>query len=424
MNEFENLSAGQDEHQHQQEETLPEPAPSGAKKGVSRGFSTVVRCVALMLTGAVIALLIVPNTLNQSITKNKTQAKLAAVIELVKSQYVDSDSVSEDALADMAAYGYIYALGDPYSTYITAEEYETILSSNKGVSYGIGITVFYNSDKGGMNVVRVSVASPADKAGIKQGDVITAVDGVAVTADNFSDCVSNIRGENGTDVVLTVSNDSGESDVTVTRGEFVATSVYSHMIGTIAYIEIETFNTATVSQFEEAVNNAVADGATGLIFDLRDNTGGLVDAANEMLDILLPKGEIGYAVYSGDKRVTLAKSDKSEIDLPMAVLTNGETASASEYFASALRDYGKAKLVGTTTFGKGIMQSTVGLSDGSAVRLTVAKIYTKSGTEYHGVGLEPDIEVAEADSGTSYMLLSDQEDTVLQAALAELNKKQ
>lgn len=414
MNEFENISA-----QEIEQETVEQPN----EKRAGKIAGAVVRSVALVLAGAVIALLFVPNTLNQGITGNKAQAKLAAVIDLVNRQYVDADKLDEDALADMAAYGYIYALGDQYSTYITKEEYEEIVTTNKGVSYGIGINIIYDEQAQGMRVVRVSVASPADKAGIKQGDVITAVENTPVTRDNYAESVANVRGESGTDVLLTVVSDGKEKKFAVTRGEFVSTSVFSHMIGTVAYIEIITFNDATVNQFKEAVNNAVAQGATALVFDLRNNTGGLVGAANDMLDMLLPKGEIGYAVYNGNEKVTLATSDKKEIDLPMAVLTNGETASASEYFASALRDYDKAILVGTTTFGKGVMQSTVGLSDGSAVRLTVAKIYTKSGKQIHGVGLSPDIEVPEADSAVNYMMLSEEDDVVLQTAVTALNKK-
>lgn len=418
MNEFENISA-----QEVEQETVEQIAEESKKKRASKIVSLVIRSVALVLAGAVIALLFVPNTLNQGITGNKAQAKLAAVIDLVNRQYVDADKLDEDALADMAAYGYIYALGDQYSTYITKEDYEEIVSANKGVGYGIGINILYDEKAQGMRVVRVSVASPADKAGIKQGDIITAVENTPVTIDNYAESVANVRGESGTDVLLTVVSDGKEKKLAVTRGEFVSTSVFSHMIGTVAYIEIITFNDATVNQFKEAVNNAVAQGATALVFDLRNNSGGLVGAANDMLDMLLPKGEIGYAVYNGNEKVTLATSDKKEIDLPMAVLTNGETASSSEYFASALRDYDKAILVGTNTFGKGVMQSTVGLSDGSAVRLTVAKIYTKSGKQIHGVGLSPDIKVPEADSAVNYMMLSEEDDVVLQTAVAELNKK-
>lgn len=421
MNEFENISSQEVDEQSLDENIVEAQAKPTKCKG--QIVSTVIRSVALVLAGAVAALLFVPNTLNQGLTGNKTQAKLAAVIDLVNREYVDAGELDEEVLADMAAYGYIYALGDPYSAYITKDEYEEIISANEGVSYGIGITVFYNEESGGMKVVRVSVASPADKAGIKEGDIITAVENKAVTKENYAESVGNIRGEDGTDVLLTVLSGKEEKKLAVTRGEFVSTSVYSHMIGDVAYIEILTFNTATVAQFKEAVNNAVAHGATALVFDLRNNTGGLIGAANDMLDMLLPKGEIGYAVYNGNNRVSLASSDKKEIDLPMAVLTNGETASASEYFASALRDYNKAILVGAQTFGKGVMQSTVGLSDGSAVRLTVAKIYTKSGKEIHGIGLSPDVEVPQADSEVNYMLLTENEDIVLQTALDELNSK-
>lgn len=402
-------------------EQIFEPQSKPACKKKRGGFIKSVLCnLGLLLTGALIALLLVPNALSMYLSNDGAFSKLVALQSVVKNYYVDADEVDEAVLNDMMATGYIYGLGDPYSAYLNEETYSSILYSNEGGTSGVGVTVVFDPEVSGMFVVRVSEESPVAQAGLQRKDYIVAVDGVAVTAENYNESVENIRGEAGTDVTLTVLRDKETFDVTVTRADFTATSVYSRMIGNVCYIEITDFNTATTEQFRAALDQAVAGGATGLIFDLRDNTGGLVDVTSDMLDMLLPKGEIGYAVYNGEKRVSLAKSDAKELDLPMAVLTNGSTASASEYFASALRDYDKAALIGEKTFGKGIMQSTMPLGDGSAVRVTVAKFYTKSGTEFHGIGLSPDKEITLDESVTSRFLLADEEEPVIQAALEYL----
>lgn len=406
---------------YEQFENCPEIEAEVKKKRRIGFIKSVLGKLGLLLTGALIALLIVPNALSMYLSNDSAYGKLVALQNVVRRFYVDADEVDETELNDMMATGYIYGLGDPYSAYLNEETYSSILYSNEGGTSGVGVTVVFDPEASAIYVVRVSEESPAAQAGLQEKDRITAVDSVAVTQENYDQSVNNIRGESGTDVILTVLRDGETFDVTVTRGDFTATSVYSRMIGTVCLIEITDFNTATTDQFKAALDEAVASGATGLIFDLRGNTGGLVDVTSDMLDMLLPKGEIGYAVYNGGKRVSLAKSDAKEIDLPMAVLTDGDTASASEYFALALRDYEKAALIGEKTFGKGIMQSTMPLGDGSAVRVTVAKFYTKSGTEFHGVGLAPDREVKIDQSTSSRFLLDDSDEPVIQAAIDYLN---
>ena len=406
---------------YEQFENCPEIEAEVKNKRRIGFVKSVLGKLGLLLTGALIALLIVPNALSMYLSNDSAYGKLVALQNVVRKFYVDADEVDESELNDMMATGYIYGLGDPYSAYLNEETYSSILYSNEGGTSGVGVTVVFDPETSAIYVVRVSEESPAAQAGLQGKDRITAVDSVAVTQENYDQSVNNIRGESGTDVILTVLRDGETFDVTVTRGDFTATSVYSRMIGTVCLIEITDFNTATTDQFKSALDEAVASGATGLIFDLRGNTGGLVDVTSDMLDMLLPKGEIGYAVYNGGKRVSLAKSDAKEIDLPMAVLTDGDTASASEYFALALRDYEKAALIGEKTFGKGIMQSTMPLGDGSAVRVTVAKFYTKSGTEFHGVGLAPDREVKIDQSTSSRFLLDDANEPVIQAAIDYLN---
>lgn len=399
------------------------PTPAPAKGGRALEFiKSVLGKLGLLLTGALIALLLVPNALSMYISSDNGFAKLSALQAIIRKYYVHADELDENALNDMMATGYLYGLGDPYSAYIDKDTYSAITYSNEGGTSGVGVIITLDNESGYIYVIHVSDQSPSAEAGIQRGDRITAVGDMQVTADNYSQATEKIRGEAGSKVTLTILRDGKTFEVDVTRADFIGNSVYRRMIGDICYIEITDFNSATTSQFADALAFADENGAKGLIFDLRDNTGGLVDVTSEMLDMLLPKGEIGYAVYNGGKRVSLATSDKDEVDLPMAVLTNGGTASASEYFALALRDAGKAALIGEKTFGKGIMQSTFPLGDGSAVRVTVAKFYTSSGSEFHGVGITPDQEVSIPEA-TNRFLLSDENEPLIQAAIKQIKEK-
>lgn len=389
------------------------------------GFAGVLlRSLALMLAGALTALIIVPNPLRLALTGGSdAYSKLSAIEQLVKSNYFDADALDEKQLTDMLATGYIYGIGDDYAAYLTADEYKQMQYSNEGGTTGIGVIVTAAEDSSGIYVIHLSADSPAEKAGLAVGDIITSVGEVSAAGDGYAAAVKAIRGDIGTSVQLTVRRGGASFNVTVERGNYTQTSVFSRMIGTLGYIEIMTFNSATVDQFKAAVEQVQAAGATGIIFDLRDNGGGLVDAASEMLDLLLPEGEIGYAVYNSGRRRSLATSDKACVDLPFAVIVNGETASSSEYFASALRDSANAVLVGETTFGKGIMQRTYPLTDGSAVRITIARFYTESGAEFHGKGLAPDVKVSFTDEQLKHRyFLSDSKEPFIAAAVKALGK--
>ena len=401
-----------------------DPSASPPRKRRGRFFlGEVVKAVAFLLSGAILALLLVPNSLVGMVKSDSALQKLALLEQMVKAYYVDTDAIDPERLVDGLSAGYLYGLGDPYSAYLDRETYAAICYANEGGSSGIGVDIIYADDPASLYIVHVMKQSPAEEAGLHPGDRVLAVNGQPVSRETYAERVNAVRGEPGTNVTLTVQQEGQIRDLEIERREFTGTSVYARVIDGIGYIEITGLSAATPEQFRQALEQVQEAGVTGLIFDLRDNSGGLVDAASEMLDILLPKGEIGYAVYNNGRRESLAKSDAGEIDLPMAVLVNGSSASAAEYFASALRDYEKAILVGETTFGKGIMQSTMALGDGTAVRLTVAKFYTKSGTEFHGVGLKPDRAVSLPEGTENRYLLSDEEDTVLSAALDELHQR-
>lgn len=380
----------------------------------------LITTVALLLVGAMIALLVVPNAWMPRLTGEMASAdKLSLLKDMVRSYYINGDELDDETMSDAMAAAYIYGLGDPYSAYFSKEELSQVVDDNLGNSSGIGISASYDDDPPCIFIARVYKDSPAAFVGIRKRDRITAVDGEAVTAANYNRMIAGVRGKAGTTVTLTVLREGETFDVTATRADFVIESVFSRTVGNVGVIEVTEFNQATDDQFREAVDALEAQGVAGLIVDLRGNRGGLMDVATDMLDRLLPAGELGYAVYSGGRRETIGRSGAGAVDLPLAVLVDGNTASAAEYFASAMRDSGGAVLVGETTFGKGIMQTTYPLGDGTAVRLTVAKFYTASGTEFHGIGLAPDVDAAPPE-GVNRLTLTDEEDPVLQAALAAL----
>lgn len=380
-------------------------------------LSVVITAVIIsMVLTAGLVLCLVPNAIKGYLTDADSLSKYLELEGRIKRSFVDE--VDEKALADGVALGLIYSLNDPYSAYFDAEEYDKILDNNEGLDAGIGLFLTRHPDNGYIYVINVSVGSPADLAGIKIGDLITAVDGKDVIELGFSTAVANIRGKIDTDCALTVKRGDETLSLTATRGRFVTTSVFSHMIDSLCYIQITDFNAATVPQFEAAINDAIDNNATGLIFDVRGNGGGTLDSVDKILDILLPEGEVVSATYKNGKKKVLFSSDKNEIDLPMMVLCDENTASAAELFAASIRDFEKGKLIGTKTYGKGIMQETFALSDGSAVRLTVAYFNPPSGINFHKEGLSPDYEVQlTEDEQKYYYFLTDQTDPVIKKAV-------
>ncbi len=374
--------------------------------------------LACLLVGAIASLLIVPNKLRLWMGGSTAYDKLAAIEEIVENNFIYMDEVDDNQVSDMLAWGYIYGLGDPFSAYFDASQFDTVQSTNAGQSYGIGVSLVMYEEGGGIYVAAVTPNSPADLGGIKKGDIITAVDAEPVTVNNYSEMVDAIRGEAGTTVRLDIMRGDSDFMLEIVRGEFVAMAVSGEMIDKVGYIKIITFNDATAPQFKALLDSHIAAGAESLVIDLRDNTGGLVNAASDVLDMLLPECDLGYAVYKDGTRKVMARSDKSCVSLPMSVIINGVSASSSEYFAAALRDVAGAKLIGEKSFGKGIMQTTFPLGDGSAVRVTVAEIYTADNKRYHGKGLEPDVPAGYTEEQkATWFLLEGKADPFIAAAI-------
>lgn len=325
-----------------------------------------------------------------------TYRALTQLSERVKQLYYTD--VDDEATRDGALKGYVDGLGDPYSRYMTSEEYESYQTTESGVTVGIGVTVTTTED-GYLHIEEVTADSPAEQAGLQAGDIIMTVGGQDIAELGYDKAVENIRGEEGTTVSLTVRRDDGTFSADIERATVdVATAWGSVLDGNIGYIRISAFRDNTPDQFQEAFDALQSDGAQAFVFDLRDNGGGLVSSLEDILDPLLPEGVIAIATHRDGTTTTLVESGAEECDLPMVVLVNGSTASAAELFAASLSDFGKATIVGTTTFGKGIMQVTEELPSGGALTITTATYQTTRGECYHGVGITPD-EVVELDDG-------------------------
>ena len=327
-------------------------------------------------------------------------------------------AIDEDAAMDGLLKGYVAGLGDRYSSYMTPEEYAALQQKEAGRSVGIGVSVTEDTEEGVPLIVQVEENSPADEAGLAADDHIISVDGEDAAALGYEETVNRIRGEENTSVTLGILRGGETLTFTITRRTFEVITVRSSMLDNgVGYIRITNFRENTVEQFQDALDTLTANGAKGLIFDVRSNGGGLLDSLEKMLDPLLPEGVIATATYKDGNTETVVYSDESELDLPMAVLINENSASASELFAASLRDFKGAKLVGKQSYGKGVMQVTSRLEDGGGLSLTVATYQTTRTECYDGVGLPPDVEV-EAGEDTRIEKTDPTTDPQLAAAMA------
>ena len=291
--------------------------------------------------------------------------------------------------------GLLEGVGDKYTAYYTEEEYKEMMESASASFSGLGIVLTQDPDSMQVTVLHVYEDSPANKAGIRAGDMIVQVENIQANSMELSELVTHMRGEKGTHVKVKIYR-SGEKDYLyfdVVRDVVdVPTVTYKMLTDEIGLISITEFGAATDEQFAEAVEELEKDGMKKLIVDLRDNPGGMLESVTNILDQILPKGLL---VWTEDKygNKNEISSDADCLEIPMAVLINANSASSSEIFAGAIRDYDYGTLIGTKTFGKGIVQSIIKLDDGSAIKLTTSKYYTPKGENIHGTGIEPDIEL-------------------------------
>ena len=334
------------------------------------------------------------NAQAESITDDSVEQKLA-ILEKTIQKYFWQD-VSEESLEDGLYKGLLESLDDPYSEYYTKEELLELQADTEGIYYGIGAYISEDVEAGYVQISGIMKGSPAEESDLMQDDYIYKVDGEDMQGKESSYVVSKIKGEEGTFVTITVirEGDAQPLDIKVERRRIESPTVeYEMLDNDMAYIQILEFDLVTSGQFEKAYSQAKEDGMKGLIIDLRSNPGGNLSTVCDIARMILPKGLIVYTEDKYGKREEYTCNGENKIEVPLVVLTNGYSASASEILAGAVKDYGIGKLVGTTTFGKGIVQKVIDLTDGSAIKLTVSSYFTPSGKNIHGIGIEPDVEV-------------------------------
>lgn len=338
---------------------------------------------------------------------SEVEAKLNAIDSVLDSFYFEE--VDDEKAKDSIYKAYLSSYGDKYTVYYTADEYKKLTETTNGTFSGIG-AVCQISSEGGILLVDVYESGAGYKAGLRSGDRIIQVDGTDVTDMDLSSAVALVKGEKGTQVGLKIVRDGATSDYTVVRDEIeVQTVNYAITEDNIGYISVSQFENVTAKQFKAAIEELKSEGAKGTIIDIRNNPGGLLTTVISMLKDILPNGLIVYTEDKDGNRKEYSDNDNEELDMPLAVLVNGNSASASEIFAGAIQDYGKGVIVGTQTFGKGIVQTVKPLTDGSAIKFTIAKYFTPKGQDIHGKGVTPDV-VVEYDKDAD-------EDTQISAAL-------
>ncbi|MBE6865269.1 MAG: PDZ domain-containing protein [Ruminococcus flavefaciens] len=286
--------------------------------------------------------------------------------------------------------GYIAGIGDPYSKYLTADEYAAQLDLEKGEQIGLGLTLA-NDASGYIKIADILPDSPAENEGLAPGDVIVAIDNKDVLTIGFDESVASMEGTEGSSLKLTIRRDGVDTDYTFIRRSIEIQSVTGEMLnGFVGYIQIKGFRKNTPDQFLDVLGRLNANGAKAFVFDLRDNSDGLMDALEECLDPLLPEGVIATASYKDGHTDTLVYSDENMIDTPMVVLVNKQTSCAAELFAASLRDFRSAKIIGVKTAGKGVIQDTIRFDDGGALIITVAECSTTQSVTFNETGIVPD----------------------------------
>lgn len=335
--------------------------------------------------------------------------------------YYYQEGIDYEAMQEGILSGLVDSLNDPYSEYYTKEELEKVSLDNEGIYYGIGAYVSMDTELSMPKISGIIADTPAEEAGLRENDVIAAVGDVSMYQMTTQDAVSYIRGEEGTTVDLTIYRE-GEPEYlyfTVERRKVESPTVNYEMMGEVGYLQITSFDEVTVHQFKDAYAALEQEGMKGLIIDVRSNPGGLLTTVLDICREILPKGLIVYTEDKYGQKSEYTCDGKNEIDIPLAVLINGNSASASEILAGAVQDYEIGTIVGKTTYGKGVVQNIFGLSDGSAVKLTISNYFTPKGNNIHGIGVQPDVEV-ELDADKYY---DEDVDTQIEKALEIINEQ-
>lgn len=392
-------------------------------KNVSRGTAAAL-CALTAVTAVAVSYIGMERRLEALLPDYKTDAaiygKIGEIRRTVDAYYVGQYDQQE--AVDDAAAGFVVGVGDRWSSYMSAEEYQAYKLSFSGQSFGIGLYTAYDADQNELRIVEVFPGSDGEALGLKKGDLILGAEGKTVERDGYSDTIAAVAGEEGTKASVTIQRAATGEVETVEMERKTTDTIMAagHMLkdGQTGFVRIYNFRRGSEKQVREQVKKLTAEGAKRLIFDVRNNPGGSVDSVCDALDALLPEGKIMTLRTKAGKE-TVYESDKNEVDLPMAVLVNADSISAAEFFAAALQEYGKAVVVGEQTIGKGYSQQNYELSDGSALHLSDQEYFTPNGKSLIGTGVTPDVQSSPAE-GFNLYFTPQEDDVQLQAALAAL----
>lgn len=326
--------------------------------------------------------------------KAKVERKLKLLDTIVEQRYLYQDEVDDEVLTEGLYSGYLNSLGDPYASYFTEEETKELFESVTGEFFGVGAVLSQDVTTGVITITQVYEDSPAEKAGLREGDILVQVDEQKIEDESLDEIVNWIKGDKGTEVVLHVLREGEEAELTAVRDVVKAMTVQSEMKEEqIGYIYIQEFDDVTVEQFQKALTELDAQGMKGLVIDIRNNPGGNLDAVVEMLQMILPEGDIVSVRNRDGEQEKYSCDGTEEFDKPLAVLVNQYSASASEIFSGAVQDHGTGRIVGMTTYGKGVVQDILDLGDGTSMKLTTAEYFLPSGRSINEKGITPDVEV-------------------------------
>lgn len=404
---------------------------------MNRGKHILITVLCCLITGLIVFAITYGGMLGKLVQLKASQdrqtagvselyddAKLAEIESYVEEYFIGE--TDREQMTEKLAGAMIQGLGDEWSYYISADEYASYVESVNNSYVGIGVTITWeDEDPRGFRITDVTPDSPAYHAGIRIGDYMHLVEGEDVTALGMEETKNRVRGSEGTSVRLTLTRDGEDYTVDVVRARIQTVNVtYQLLEDAVGYIHIRNFDERCADDTIAAIEQLTAQGAEGLVFDVRFNPGGLKSELVELLDYLLPEGPIFRSV-NYDGREYVDQSDARCLELPMAVIVNVDSYSAAEFFAAALQEYGAATVVGTQTYGKGYFQTTHLLSDGSAVHISTGKYYTPNGVSLVGVGITPDrvVEVSdETYADIYYSRLDPEQDAQLQEAIASVKK--
>ena len=402
------------------------------KRNSQQVYKTIMLIIITVLITALVTTIVIYNFVIKSgkiaiksednSSLSGLEATLASFRSVLEEKYMGE--IDDEALIEGAIKGYVSALGDPYTTYYTKEEMDELMEETTGNYVGIGIYMTLDIDNNAIYVVKPMEGSPAEEAGIQAGDLITKVDGKEYSGEELDQASNAIKGEEGTTVKLEILRDGETKELEVERRKIVVSHIVEKKFDNVGYLLIEDFDGGCAKEFEEKYKELESQGIDRLIIDLRNNGGGVVDEAVSIADMLLDKDDTILITKDKKGNEEITKSEHNPtITMPVVVLTNGYSASASEILVGALQDNERATIVGTKTYGKGVIQEVDRLNDGSGLKITIEEYYTPNKNEINKVGIEPDEEIDLSDEVKEQGTYTDDEDNQLQKAIEIIKEK-